>query len=56
MSITSQLLKIASISPFQTKLTNAVSQRVTCQSVVFFIFFLNFNFFLIFNFKKKFKN
>jgi len=39
------------LGPFQTELTNVVSQRATCQSVVFLIFF---SFFLIFfNFLKK---
>jgi len=43
VSIASQLLKkVLQLGPFQTELTNVVSQRATCQYVVFFIFFLIF--------------
>ena len=30
--------KVLQLGPFQTELTNVVSQRATCQSLVFFIF------------------
>jgi len=47
--------KVFQLDLFQTELTNALSQRVTCQYVIFFFFFLNFflNFFYFLNFLKK---
>jgi len=53
MSIASQLLKkVLQSGPFQTELTNAVSQCATCQSVIFLIFLISFYFFKMFLKKK----
>jgi len=42
--IVSQLLKkVFQLGPFQTELTNVVSQRAMCQSMVFFILFFIFS-------------